>query len=190
MADLTFDVKIDFGGIGGKKKLTFTSWNGNAPRYDIRDWYDDEKCGKGITLDKDELKALYELLETMYEMPEEVEDEVEEEVIEEENNEEEQMTLFDEASEEVEEEIIEEEIAEDENDYPKTIQKAFKELDELFKDFNVEKAYGKMPFADGERLQYLVHRGDDYPTDYDFILNKLGLKSFITDKGNLYIYTL
>ena len=100
------------------------------------------------------------------------------------------MTLFDEASEEVEEEIIEEEIAEDENDYPKTIQKAFKELDELFKDFNVEKAYGKMPFADGERLQYLVHRGDDYPTDYDFILNKLGLKSFITDKGNLYIYTL
>lgn len=179
MADLKFEVKIDFGEIGGKKKLTFTSWNGNAPRYDIRDWYDDEKCGKGITLDKSELKSLFELLKEMYETPEEeVEEEVEED-IEEQETEEEQTTLFDNIKE-----------SKEDITYPKAIQKIFKSLDSFFEDFETEKQYGKMPFADGERLQYLVHKSDDDYPDYEELLEALELKSFITNKGNLYIYTL
>ena len=39
------------------------SWNGAAPKYDIRDWAPEhEKMGKGITLTKEEAEALYELL--------------------------------------------------------------------------------------------------------------------------------
>lgn len=181
MADLKYEVKIDFGSIGGKKKLTFTSWNDNAPRYDIRDWYENN-VGKGITLDKDELKNLYELLSTMFE------DESEEAV---ENpwdsEEEEQTTLFDES---VIEELTDLIKGESESKYPKKVQKAFNELDKLFKGFKTEKAYGKMPFADGDRLQYSVTKGKKAFPDYEAKLDELELKSFITNKGNLYIYTL
>lgn len=188
MADLTFELKIDFGNIGGKKKLTFMSWNGNAPRYDIRDWYSDDKCGKGITLDKEELKSLYGILEAMFEeeVDEEVEDEVEETI--EEETVEEQITLFDEPEETTEDEATEEDTT---DNYPKEIQAIFKTLDGLFEEFTTEKAYGQMPFADGERIQYLVKKSDDgFPEKYNEMLEELGLKSFITDKGNLYIYTL
>lgn len=184
MADVSFEVKVDFGGIGGKKKLTFTSWNGNAPRYDIRDWYENEKCGKGITLDKEELLTLYKLLEGMFEDKEEVtteetvEEETEEESIE---NVEEQMSLFD-TAEEPKEEV--------KADYPAAIKKIFKILNDLFKGFEVEAEYGKMPFADGNRIQYLVKKSDDSYPDYHKTLETLELKSFITNKGNLYIYTL
>lgn len=176
MADLKYEVKIDFGSIGGKKKLTFTSWNDNAPRYDIRDWYENN-VGKGITLDKDELKNLYELLSTMFE-------DDSEEAVENpwDSEEEEQVTLFD----------TEEEASDflNEPEYPEKVQKAFDELDKLFKGFKTEKAYGKMPFADGDRLQYAVTKGKKAFPDYEAKLDELELKSFITNKGNLYIYTL
>ncbi len=48
---------------GWKKELNLISWNGAAPKYDIRDWAPEhEKMGKGITLSVEEAKALKELL--------------------------------------------------------------------------------------------------------------------------------
>ena len=46
-----------------RKELNKISWNGAAPKYDIRDWAPDhEKMGKGITLTKEEAEKLKELL--------------------------------------------------------------------------------------------------------------------------------
>ena len=176
MADLTYEIKIDFGSIGGKKKLTFTSWNGNAPRYDVRDWYDD-KAGKGITFDKEELETLYGFLSNMFDgMKEEKADEAENpwDVEEEET----QATLFDEVEEETE------------SEYPEEIKTKFDILDKLFDGFKIEKAYRKMPFADGERLLYCVTKEKKKFPDYEKTVKALELNSFITGKGNLYIYTL
>ncbi len=44
---------------GWRKELNLISWNGAAPKYDIRDWSEDhQKMGKGATLTLDELKNL------------------------------------------------------------------------------------------------------------------------------------
>lgn len=49
---------------GWKKELNLISWNGRDPKYDIRDWAPNrEKMGKGITLTKEELMALGEVLQ-------------------------------------------------------------------------------------------------------------------------------
>ena len=49
---------------GLRKELNLISWNGAAPKYDIREWAPDhEKMGKGITLTKEELEALKKLIE-------------------------------------------------------------------------------------------------------------------------------
>ncbi len=49
---------------GWTKELNRISWNGGAPKYDIRDWAPDhEKMGKGVTLSDDEVKALKKLFE-------------------------------------------------------------------------------------------------------------------------------
>jgi len=41
-------------------------WNDREPKYDIREWTPDgQKMGKGVTLSKEELLALKELLNTM-----------------------------------------------------------------------------------------------------------------------------
>ena len=48
---------------GWAKELNLISWNEREPKYDIREWSpDDEKMGKGVTLSKEELLALKELL--------------------------------------------------------------------------------------------------------------------------------
>ena len=48
---------------GWRKELNKISWNGAAPKYDIRDWAPNhEKMGKGCTLTEEEAKALKELL--------------------------------------------------------------------------------------------------------------------------------
>lgn len=147
MAEITYETKIDFGNFCGNKKLTFTSWNDGEFKYDIRDWYDNGSCGKGITLTLDELKALYELIDG----------------IEFEST-----------------EVIPE------------IQEKFDELDGLFKGFKTERKYGVMEFAkkSGNRFQYMVKKGKKALPDYEKVVEKLGLKSFVTDKGNLFIYTL
>ena len=48
---------------GWSKELNLISWNDREPKYDVRDWSaDGSKMGKGVTLSKEELSALKELL--------------------------------------------------------------------------------------------------------------------------------
>lgn len=48
---------------GWTKELNRISWNGGAPKYDVRDWSPEhEKMGKGVTLSEEEAKKLAELL--------------------------------------------------------------------------------------------------------------------------------
>lgn len=176
MAEIKCEIKKDLGSIGGKKKLTYTAWNGNAPKFDIRDWYENGNAGKGITLDTKELKSLYGLLQSIFEAEEAATNETTEEVIKNPWDEEEVKP----APKDKTLELL--------NKYPNEVQQKFDALDELFKGFTVEKAYGKMPFADGNRLQYSVKKGK-FPK-YESTLTKLGLNWFTTDIGNLYIYTL
>jgi hypothetical protein len=50
-------------GSGWTKELNLISWNDRDAKYDLRDWAPDgEKMGKGVTLSKEELLALKELL--------------------------------------------------------------------------------------------------------------------------------
>jgi hypothetical protein len=52
-------------GSGWTKELNLISWNDRDAKYDLRDWAPDgEKMGKGVTLSKEELLALKELLNT------------------------------------------------------------------------------------------------------------------------------
>ncbi|HRL50775.1 YdbC family protein [Enterococcus aquimarinus] len=51
---------------GWQKELNLVSWNGNPPKFDLRDWAPDhEKMGKGVTLSNDEFEALKKLLLSM-----------------------------------------------------------------------------------------------------------------------------
>jgi hypothetical protein len=51
---------------GWAKELNLISWNDREPKYDLRDWSADHtKMGKGVTLSKEELAALKELLNGM-----------------------------------------------------------------------------------------------------------------------------
>ena len=68
MADIKFEIKETVGVIaesakGWKKELNLISWNGKEAKYDLREWSPNhEKMGKGLTLTRDELKSLKELL--------------------------------------------------------------------------------------------------------------------------------
>lgn len=51
---------------GWRKELNLISWNDREPKYDLRDWSADHtKMGKGVTLTKEELLALKELLNSI-----------------------------------------------------------------------------------------------------------------------------
>ena len=51
---------------GWAKELNLVSWNDRDPKYDLRDWSaDGSKMGKGVTLSKEELLALRELLNSL-----------------------------------------------------------------------------------------------------------------------------
>lgn len=51
---------------GWRKELNLISWNGRAPKFDLRDWAPDhEKMGKGITLSNEEFAALKKTLQEM-----------------------------------------------------------------------------------------------------------------------------
>lgn len=54
-----------------QKELRLISWNGNEPKYDLRNWRTDkdgnEVCGKGLTMDKEEIYSLYNILKEMFE---------------------------------------------------------------------------------------------------------------------------
>lgn len=68
MADIKYDIIESIGVLstsskGWTKELNLISWNGGAPKYDIRDWAPEhEKMGKGVTLTVEEANALRKLL--------------------------------------------------------------------------------------------------------------------------------
>lgn len=68
MAEIKFEVVEHIGVLsesakGWKKELNLVSWNGAAPKYDIREWAPNrEKMGKGITLSEEEMRVLVQLL--------------------------------------------------------------------------------------------------------------------------------
>lgn len=73
MVDIKYDIVKELGVLsenakGWTKELNLISWNGGAPKYDLRDWSPDhEKMGKGVTLTVDEVQTLYKLLEEIVE---------------------------------------------------------------------------------------------------------------------------
>lgn len=68
MADIKYEIIKEIGVLsenakGWKKELNLISWNDAAPKYDIRDWAPGhEKMGKGVTLTKEEMEKLREIL--------------------------------------------------------------------------------------------------------------------------------
>ena len=68
MADLKFEIEQNIACLseekgGWTKELNLVSWYGNDAKYDIRSWSEDhQKMGKGITLIKEELHTLKDIL--------------------------------------------------------------------------------------------------------------------------------
>lgn len=68
MVDFKYDIVEHIGVLsenakGWTKELNLISWNGAAPKYDIRDWAPEhEKMGKGVTLTTEEVQKLKEIL--------------------------------------------------------------------------------------------------------------------------------
>lgn len=68
MADIKYEIiqtiaVLSENAKGWKKELNLISWNGREAKYDIRDWSENhEKMGKGITLSKEEIDKLKEIL--------------------------------------------------------------------------------------------------------------------------------
>lgn len=52
----------EFGGTTWTKEVSIVSWNGNAPKIDIREWGDNGKMSKGVTLTENEAEALVNAL--------------------------------------------------------------------------------------------------------------------------------
>lgn len=71
MPDLKYDIKQHIACLseeksGWIKELNLVSWNGNEEKYDIRAWSaDHSKMSKGITLNKNEIMALKEVLDDL-----------------------------------------------------------------------------------------------------------------------------
>ena len=71
MTDIKFELIEKIGVLstsasGWTKELNLVSWNEQAPKYDLREWSPDrERRGKGVTLTKEELAKLKELLEKL-----------------------------------------------------------------------------------------------------------------------------
>ena len=71
MADIKYDIIKEMGVLsenskGWRKEINLISWNGAAPKYDIREWAPEhEKMGKGVTLSKEEIETLKNILSTV-----------------------------------------------------------------------------------------------------------------------------
>ena len=69
---IEFEIKNHVGTLstarsGWAKELNEVSWNGEAPKYDLRDWSPDHTiCGKGNCLSSLELAKLFEVLKGLY----------------------------------------------------------------------------------------------------------------------------
>ena len=68
MPEFKYEVVTTYGSLsesskGRKKDIKLTSWNQKEAKYDIREWSPDgEKMGKGVTLSKEEIINLRDLL--------------------------------------------------------------------------------------------------------------------------------
>ncbi|HWQ78229.1 MAG TPA: PC4/YdbC family ssDNA-binding protein [Anaerovoracaceae bacterium] len=66
--EITFEVEEHIGIIGTsptgwKKEINMVAWNGNPAKFDIREWDEDHShMSRGITMNKDEVKALTGIL--------------------------------------------------------------------------------------------------------------------------------
>ncbi len=66
--DISYDIVEKIGVItsystGWNKELNLVSWNGAAPKYDIRDWAPDHAhMSRGITLHEKEMRLIFDLL--------------------------------------------------------------------------------------------------------------------------------
>lgn len=69
--EITFSIEKNLGVLsentnGYTKELNLVSWNGKVAKYDIRDWSNDHKnLSKGITLTKEEMIKLKEILKEL-----------------------------------------------------------------------------------------------------------------------------
>ena len=69
MADFKYEIVQELGILsesksGWKREFNLVSWNGAAPKFDIRDWSPEhDKMGKGISLSSEELDNLKAILE-------------------------------------------------------------------------------------------------------------------------------
>ena len=69
--DFSFSIEKHIGVIsqgkgGWQVELNLVSWSGREPKYDIRSWSPDhQKMGKGITMTRDELKTLAQIIGTI-----------------------------------------------------------------------------------------------------------------------------
>lgn len=68
MADIKYEITRSLGILsegtrGWQKEINLVSWNERAPKIDIRDWAPEhEKMGKGVTLNREELIQLRDIL--------------------------------------------------------------------------------------------------------------------------------
>ena len=71
MAEIKYEIVRELavlseGSKGWSKELNLISWNDREPKYDIREWSPNhEKMGKGITLSKEEIQKLSEVLSSL-----------------------------------------------------------------------------------------------------------------------------
>ncbi len=71
MSDIKYEIIQKIGVLsttasGWEKQLNLMSWNEQEPEYDIREWSPDGgRRGKGVTLSKEELMSLKELLNSI-----------------------------------------------------------------------------------------------------------------------------
>ena len=83
MADLKYEILEELGALstsksGWEMQLNVVQWGANKPKYDLRTWSPDHaKMGKGLTLTREEIEKLHELLgqalatgDGQFEMPE------------------------------------------------------------------------------------------------------------------------
>lgn len=69
MPDIKYEITKAIGELstspkGWTKELNMVSWNDREPKFDLREWAPGhEKMGKGITLNREEMKKLKELLD-------------------------------------------------------------------------------------------------------------------------------
>lgn len=70
MAEMKYEIKQTIGIVsenkGWSKELNLISWNDREAKFDLRDWAPEhEKMGKGVTLSKEELVKLKNILNDM-----------------------------------------------------------------------------------------------------------------------------